>query len=156
VKNSEVGKCLLSAPPLVELLNCQEVAERRKAETIFLWTFAQALSTGATRLLEIDPNEIAFTFRFAPDALLNREIILFDTAAGGAGYCDQIYDDLPGLYKHALDALECNSGCGDSCYSCLRSYDNQAIHARLNRLYVVDGLRAFINTNWVRPQAASF
>lgn len=155
VGESEVGRQLLFAPKLLQAISGPEDSEKRKAETIFLWTFAQALCTGAARLLEIDPAEIAFTFRFARGALLNREIILFDTAAGGAGYCDQIYEDLRGLFSSAVEVLECKANCGDSCYSCLRSYDNQAIHARLNRFYVLDGLRLFDSTNWSARSATT-
>jgi hypothetical protein len=44
--------------------------------------------------------------------------------------------------------LECPNDCEDSCYSCLRSFDNQVFHSRLNRHYVLEGLMRFIQENW--------
>ena len=150
VRDNQVGRILRSAAAFLEAANSDDEGEKRKANTMWLWTLTQALAIGGARLLQIDPREIAFTFRCAPtDALLNREAILFDTASGGAGYCDQLFDDLNGLFKTAIDVLDCREKCGDSCYSCLRSFDNQAIHSRLNRFFVLDGLRRFVAANWV-------
>lgn len=149
IEDSKIGRLLLSSESVRRAFETADEAEREKAETIFLWTLGQALCTGGARLLQIDPHELAFTFRRTTGTiLLSREIILFDTASGGAGYCDQLYENLKGLFSRAEEVLECNKECGDSCYSCLRSYENQATHARLNRTYVLDGLRAFSAENW--------
>ncbi len=149
IKNSGVGELLSRSEPFRKAISTDDLAEKEKAEMILLWTLAQALSTGGARYLQIDPREIAFTFKYEPNGvLLNREIILFDTAAGGAGYCDQLFDNLNRVFETAADVLACPDNCGDSCYSCLRSYDNQAIHARLNRLYLADGLSRFNKANW--------
>ncbi|HZT71843.1 MAG TPA: DEAD/DEAH box helicase [Terriglobia bacterium] len=148
-KSSGIGELLLRSKPFREAADTKDPAEKEKAETILLWTLAQALSTGGARYLQIDPREIAFTFKYEPnDALLNREIILFDTAAGGAGYCDQMFENLNRVFEEAAEVLNCPENCGDSCYSCLRSYENQAIHARLNRLYLDEGLSRFNKENW--------
>jgi hypothetical protein len=149
IEDSKVGRLLLVSEPLRYALQSDDQAEKEKAETVFLWTLGQALCTGGARLLQIDPNELAFTFRRAPgNLLLGREIILFDTASGGAGYCDQLYENLKGLFNEAARVLDCKESCGDSCYSCLRSYENQVAHARLNRSYLLEGLRAFDAENW--------
>jgi len=149
IVNNEVGKKLRSSSAYFAAATSGGEAERRKADTVWLWTFAQALAIGGARYLQIDPREIAFTFRCAPvDALLGRETILFDTASGGAGYCDQLYHDMKALFRTAIDVLDCREGCGDSCYACLRSFENQAIHSRLNRHFVLDGLKKFVGANW--------
>jgi len=149
IEDSKVGRLLLVSEPLRYALQSDDQAEKEKAETVFLWTLGQALCTGGARLLQIDPNELAFTFRRTPgNLLLGREIIVFDTASGGAGYCDQLYENLKGLFNEAAQVLDCKESCGDSCYSCLRSYENQVAHARLNRSYVLEGLRAFDAENW--------
>jgi|GEM_PF-2420885 len=149
VANVPFGKLLHSSPPFAAAMNSQDEAARRKAEAVWLWTFTQSLAIGGARLLQIDTREIAFTFRCAPaDALLRREAILFDTAAGGAGYCDQLFEDMKGLFTSAVNVLDCPDGCGDSCYSCLRSFDNQAVHSRLNRFFVLDAMKKFVELNW--------
>ena len=150
IKDNGVGRVLLSSGDYLRAATCGDDGEKKKANTILLWTLVQALAIGGARLLQIDPREIAITFRCAPtDALLRHEAILFDTAPGGAGYCDQLYEDLRGLFQTAIDVLDCKERCGDSCYACLRSFDNQAIHSRLNRFFVLDGLKKFVEANWV-------
>jgi len=149
IDSNAVGGILLSSTEFRDVDSGEDEGERRKARTIFVWTLGQTLAVAGARLLKIDPNEIAFTFRHAPDkTLLNREIILFDTASGGAGYCDQIFDNLRSVFEMAADVLRCAKSCDDSCYSCLRSYENQAIHTRLNRKYLLDGLCEFNRINW--------
>jgi hypothetical protein len=155
VKDNAVGKLLLSSDSYLKAAHSDDDGEKRKANTILVWTLTQALAIGGARVLQIDPREIAFTFRCATnDALLSREAILFDTAPGGAGYCDQLYEDLRGLLEASVDILDCKEACGDSCYACLRSFENQAIHSRLNRHFVLEGLRKFVAANWVGAQGA--
>jgi hypothetical protein len=149
IRDNAVGKTLLSATAYQQAATSADEGERKRGNTIWLYTLVQALATGGARLLQIDPREIATTFRCAPtDALLRHEAILFDTAPGGAGYCDQLFGDLKGLFEMAIAVLDCGEGCGDSCYSCLRSFDNQAVHSRLNRFFVLDGLKSFAKANW--------
>lgn len=149
LSQSHIGLLLASSDLFSAAMQSPDSAEREKAETILLWTLGQALTTGGSRLLEIDPRELAFTFRrTVGNLLLNREIILFDTASGRAGYCDQLYDRLNLVFERAAEVLDCRENCGDSCYSCLRSYENQAIHSRLNRFYLLEGLKRFNSANW--------
>ncbi|HEY1659945.1 MAG TPA: helicase-related protein [Candidatus Sulfotelmatobacter sp.] len=150
IKDNEVGRLLLSSDAYQRTGNNGDGGEKKKGNTILLNTLIQALATAGARILQIDPREIATTFRFAPtDALLRSEAILFDTAPGGAGYCDQLFDNLKGLFEVAIEVLDCKEGCGDSCYSCLRSFDNQGVHTRLNRFFVLDGLKKFVEANWL-------
>jgi hypothetical protein len=149
IRENQVGRSLLCSSTYSAAVDLGDDGEKKKAATILLWTLSQALAIGGARLLQIDPREIAFTFRHAPNgALLSREVILFDTAPGGAGYCNQLYEDLGEVFRAAIEVLDCKEYCGDSCYACLRSFDNQAIHARLNRTYVLEGLREFVHANW--------
>jgi len=149
ISESPVGNLLRTSPAYVTAVSTVDDAEKRKADSVWLYTFTQALAVGGSRLLQIDPREIAFTFRSASsDTLFKREAILFDTAPGGAGYCDQLFGDLRALFQAAADVLECREHCGDSCYACLRSFDNQPFHSRLNRFFVLDGLKNFVVKNW--------
>ncbi|MGO8735194.1 MAG: DEAD/DEAH box helicase [Terriglobia bacterium] len=147
---------VLSAGPLQDVLKSDDQEERAKARTIFLYTLGQALTTGAARHLQIDPAELEFTLRFIPgDAALKTELIVFDTAPGGAGNASKCFEEeeLRGVFRRALDVLSCQ--CGDSCYECLRSYGNQWMHARLNRQYVLPGLKSFIGANWLVSKEAA-
>jgi len=147
---AEAEKLFLSSGPLRESLHSSDEEERKKARTIFLYTLGQALASGAAYHLQVDPAELDFTLRFAfKDAAFDTELILFDTAPGGAGYASKCFEEaeLRGVLAEALRVLSCDR-CQDSCYNCLRSYNNQWMHARLNRLFVRDGLERLIKENW--------
>jgi len=76
-----------------------------------------------------------------------RELILFDIAPGGAGYCAEIGAHLKDVFSiPACIMRDCR--CGDSCYRCLRSYRNQWIHSRLDRHLVSQGLDDIVRLNW--------
>lgn len=147
---NSVGELLLSSGHFKDKFErCVLPEERRKVLSMSLLTIAQALCSGGARHLSIDPKELAFTFRRTMEpALYEKEIIIFDTASGGAGYCDQLLDDLRGWIESAVDVLDCESRCGDSCYGCLRAYENQQMHAHFDRFLVLDGLRELSNRNW--------
>jgi hypothetical protein len=147
---AEAEGLFLASAPFQESLRSGDGEERKKARTIFLYTLGQALASGAAYQLQIDPAELDFTLRFVfKDAAFDTEVILFDTAPGGAGYASKCFEeaDLRGVLDKALGVLSCDR-CQDSCYNCLRSYGNQWMHARLNRLFVRDGLHSFIKENW--------
>ena len=147
---AEAEKLFLCSGPFQQTLHSTDEEERKKARTIFLYTLGQALASGAAYHLQIDPAELDFTLRFVfKDAAFDTELILFDTAPGGAGYASKCFEEteLKGVLGEALTVLSCDR-CQDSCYNCLRSYSNQWMHARLNRLFVRDGLERFIKENW--------
>jgi hypothetical protein len=145
-----VGKRLLSSAHFQgKLAKCDLPEERRKLFSMSLATVAQALCTGGARHLGIASKELAFTFRRTlEDAIFEKEIIVFDTAPGGAGYCDQLLDDLKGWIESAVGVLDCESKCGDSCYGCLRAYENQHMHSHFDRFLVLEGLRELSAANW--------
>jgi len=64
--------------------------------------------------------------------------VLFDTAAGGAGYVTSVPEALPSLARSARQVLECPRDCDSSCHACLLDYDTQHEMTRLNRR---EGLR---------------
>lgn len=123
-------------------------------------TLGEALLAASARFLDIDDvanSELGVTFRPYVGALGGRDLVLYDTAAGGAGYARAIGENLREVFGSALDIItQCE--CGDSCYRCLRSYRNQHLHARLDRMLVSDGLARFVAANWpsfARSQAAA-
>jgi hypothetical protein len=124
----------------------------------FWLTLAEAMLIASARFLDIDEGgnaELGITFRneIGDRCMDNRELILFDTAPGGAGYSREVAANLKDVLSRAADILR-GCSCGDSCYRCLRSYRNQWIHARLDRHLVSEGLDKFIRLNWP-PQNTS-
>src|SRR5207302_10255347 len=104
IENSPVGNLMLSSECYVSRCNKADLPERQKYLTMLTFTLAQALCTGGTRLLGIGPNDIAFTLRATPeDTVTGREFIFFDTAPGGAGFFDQLLDDVHGWFRSALE-----------------------------------------------------
>jgi len=93
-------------------------------------SFAAGLSVGAARLLKVSTGDID------ADITGGREprVLLFDTAAGGAGYTKALSDKVPDLLRSALDVVQsCVCTPDGSCYQCLRSYQNQTHHEHLSR-----------------------
>ncbi|MBQ8425790.1 MAG: DEAD/DEAH box helicase [Clostridia bacterium] len=100
----------------------------------------QALIIAASRVLDIDNNEIAGCLQYYN---LNRyNYILYDRTPGGAGHVKRLCnkDTMLEIIKEAY-RLSSECSCGDSegdssCYNCLRTYQNQKHHDKLKRSYV--------------------
>ncbi len=77
----------------------------------FTRTLAEAVRRGGADLLGIEPREIASTVRTRLFGY--PEVILYDTVAGGAGYCRLLVDrhSMCDLLTAACDALDCRAGC---------------------------------------------
>ena len=102
-----------------------------------------AIDRGVQGMLDIDLGEIDGHFRI----LMNQgedeenvlEIYLFDTAPGGAGYCQQILEVIEDVIDRAIEIMEeCN--CESSCHYCLRNYQNKFEHSNLNRNWAISML----------------
>ncbi len=71
-------------------------------------------------------------------------LLLVDAVPGGAGHARRIVDDLERLLIAAADkARNCECGDDSSCYSCLRSYENQRIHDEITRRRALTVLSRF-------------
>ena len=67
---------------------------------------------------------------------MEHKIIIYDAVPGGAGHSRRLVTEdgaiLKTVIKEAINLLEtCN--CEPSCYRCLRNYENQKIHEKLDR-----------------------
>lgn len=61
-------------------------------------------------------------------------LILIDAVPGGAGHAHRIQERLGDLVDSAIRIVrDCQCGADSSCYSCLRSYENQRFHFELVR-----------------------
>ena len=96
---------------------------------------AVALRQALSEYLGIDEREIGFA---AIPSLTDTNTpcwdpILFDTAAGGAGYVASTPEALPQLVRRAREVLQCPRDCDASCHACLLDYQTQHEMTRLNR-----------------------
>lgn len=110
----------------------------------FTRTLAEAVRRGGADLLGIEPREIAATVRTRLFGY--PEVILYDTVAGGAGYCRMLVDrhSMRDLLTAARDALNCRAGCTYACRVCLQDYDNQRVWEKLDRQPVLRWLKQLL------------
>jgi hypothetical protein len=142
--DNECGLAMLGSSFLQDELRADSSKREWFYDSVWL-TVATALALSGAQTLDIDPTEIAVVVRRnqQPGILGNREIILYDTTAGGAGYARQLGERISELFRAAASRItKCD--CQDSCYACLRTYHNQLIHSRLHRKRLVEGFSAFV------------
>jgi ATP-dependent helicase YprA (DUF1998 family) len=107
----------------------------------FTLTLAEAVRRGGADLLGIEPREVAATVKTRLFGY--PEVILYDTVAGGAGYCRMLVDrySMRNLLDAACVALDCRAECTHACRLCLQDYDNQRVWERLDRQPVLSWLK---------------
>lgn len=105
------------------------------------YSVLQAIILSACAQLNIDNTEIAGCLQYCTDGVFY--YVLYDTTPGGAGHVkrlnskEMIEKVLLGAYVKAKNCT-CGGEEGDSsCYSCLRTYQNQRHHDIIKRKYVV-------------------
>ncbi|WP_047155181.1 DEAD/DEAH box helicase [Aneurinibacillus tyrosinisolvens] len=102
-----------------------------------LRTVSEALLLASSQELDLDPTEFQTGYRLVrtgPDEMLRADIYLFDTLSGGAGYAEQVGQQIERVLQRTLGILEhCPSNCDRSCTECLRHYQNQYWHPQLDR-----------------------
>lgn len=103
----------------------------------FCRTLGKALVVGAQERLEIEQDEIAY-FQH-PDGAGGWTLVFYETAPGGAGYLEQLAQDLRG-WAHAAHERLFNHDCERACYRCLKTARNQFDHAVLNKELVRSAL----------------
>lgn len=114
--------------------------EDKAMATAFCRTLGKALVVGAQERLEIEQDEIAY-FQH-PDGAGGWTLVFYETAPGGAGYLEQLANDLGAWGQAARDRLF-NHECERACYLCLKSARNQFDHAMLNKELVRSALFQF-------------
>lgn len=108
------------------------------------YSVLQALILATCYELNIDNNEIAGCLQYCSGGMFY--YILYDTTPGGAGHVkrlnnsDMIARVLNSAYYRAHDCICGNTDGDSSCYSCLRTYQNQKYHDIIKRKYVIDYL----------------
>lgn len=106
-------------------------------------TLAEAVRVSAIRLLRLDDNEIAATYRWGIDQRVY--VVLYDTVPGGAGYVEQLKREhkLKSLLDGARELLRCEH-CTRGCRRCLQSYSNQVYWEALRRADALRWIEAII------------
>ena len=109
-----------------------------------LRTLVEAVRLGAASVLGVEQRDIAGTSRVR--AFGYPEVVLYDSAAGGAGYCQLLQKHgLRALLESAVQRLDCPEDCSHSCRTCLRSYDNQLHWDAFIRKPVIGWLRHLLS-----------
>lgn len=102
-------------------------------------TLAEALRLGAARLLKIRDSELRATYRPRGYSI---DVILYDSVAGGAGYCVRLQEQsLHELLQCAAARLQCPADCAHACTSCLCDYSNQRVWDQFQRKPVLQWLQ---------------
>lgn len=140
----------LPVPPEIAIDEIDDWIDR------FTRTLAESIRRGGAAVLEIEPRDLGATVRTR--SFGQPEVILYDTVAGGAGYCRMIVDRFPisDVLKRAARALDCQAGCTHSCRTCLQDYDNQTIWERLDRTPVLNWLMSILSTKEAENPYDSF
>lgn len=98
-----------------------------------IYSLLYAILDGASEALGIQRSDIHGAYYYQSSGM-SPSLIFYDDVPGGAGHVKRIYHNLRPTLEAALDRLErCECGIETSCYSCLRNYQNQFIHDKLQR-----------------------
>lgn len=110
------------------------ISTRREEQVL---SFLYAILNGASDALEIPREDIGGLVYYREGS---PSFILFDDTPGGSGYVQHIYNNLFAVFEAAHRRVSTCNGCSPetSCYSCLRSYDNQFSHNKLERRLAQD------------------
>ncbi len=115
-------------------------------------TLAQAFLLATTRHLDISTTELqagwSYSIAAQADSTADRVayLFLFDTLSGGAGYATQAGQYLEQLLEETMHVLDgCPNQCEQSCYRCLRTYQNRIQHHHLDRRLAGTLLRSIIS-----------
>ena len=102
----------------------------RREEQIY--SLLYALLNGASDALDIPREDVGGVVYYTDGY---PSFILYDDTPGGSGYVQHIHDHLLDVFGAAYRRVSTCNGCSSetSCYSCLRSYDNQPFHDKLER-----------------------
>ncbi|GIO19703.1 hypothetical protein J18TS1_28030 [Oceanobacillus oncorhynchi subsp. incaldanensis] len=104
-------------------------------------TVGEAFVIAASRVLEIEINELGVGYRMIRNGEeeLYADIYIYDKLSGGAGYSYVAGEKINLIFKEIFNVLSyCEGDCDQSCYKCLRYYENQFKHSKLDRYLALD------------------
>ncbi|MFT8312724.1 MAG: DEAD/DEAH box helicase [Clostridium sp.] len=112
-----------------------------------LWiTLLYSIIEGACETFDIVRSDINGCLYYNNNNYMYPSIILFDEVAGGAGHVKKISTNIKEVLKSAYDKVS-NCECGEetSCYGCLRNYNNQLFHEKIQRGLAKEYLGTLLN-----------
>jgi len=102
-------------------------------------TLQQAFKLGLQLELFIKPGEIeSFVATRIEEGRECKTLVFYDTMPGGTDYLQRFYQYLPEIAQRVRTHLR-NETCETACYSCLKEFWNQRMHALLDRRLVDRG-----------------
>ena len=125
---------------VVRLLFAAQQACNLDVMLAVLYALLEALSVE----LDIERNDIKCCLhKVVLDSTIVYSIVLYDAVAGGAGHVRRLATEDGSVFQRVVKrAIAITKGC-NSCYSCLRNYQNQKIHDLLNRTYAYQFLENY-------------
>lgn len=113
------------------------------------YSILQALILASCKELNIENSEIAGCLQYYYDKGANYSYILYDKTPGGAGHVKRLNNEDVILHVliNAMNLAQKCPNCDEdsSCYSCLRTYQNQKHHDIIKRNYVYNYLGQVLN-----------
>ena len=113
------------------------------------YSILQALILAACKELNIEHTEIAGCLQYYYNGGHNYSYILYDKTPGGAGHVKRLNnkDTILHVLINAMNLAQKCPNCDEdsSCYSCLRTYQNQKHHDIIKRNYVFNYLGQVLN-----------
>ena len=109
------------------------------------YSVAYAVLLGAAETLDVPGADLNVTVARGVN-LGESAIVLYDDVPGGAGLVAQLEREniFKEMLRNALERVQGNCGCDQSCYGCLRSYRNQFAHPYLNRMRAWEILNSIV------------
>lgn len=107
----------------------------RPMSEVEAYSIAVAMRQALSEKLGIDERELGVATTSSQYASSARgfSVLLFDKAAGGAGYAAAAPGFVAELLTRAREILRCPKDCDQACHRCLLSYDTQHQHRILDR-----------------------
>lgn len=135
---------------IIQILFSKQYIAHDESTTLSVLT---ALLDATSRVLHIERTDISGCVRYnTGEENTDIRFILFDNVAGGAGHVKRILDGNGEMLKRIItDAYNHLSkcDCDPSCYKCLRSYENQEFHDKLNRFKAIDFFKNYIGNSFI-------
>ncbi len=107
-----------------------------------------AIQAGAVEAAGIPVRELGATLHL-PYSHEGPSLVYFDSVPGGAGHVRYLHEHWDDVLAMAAERVRGQCGCGEdaSCYGCLKSYDNQAVHDQLRRGMAHEFLQSVLKAN---------
>ncbi len=136
-------------------LQLQDPSMARRLDKTLASTIAVALRRALAERVGVEDREIGWAvnackYESGEDSY---SIVLFDTAAGGAGFVLQAPRRLRKLLVRAQELLDCTRECDRACHACLLSYDTQNAIADIDRKQALEFLNERFMTGFALPLA---